>query len=119
MNKILSLFFSFAISLSYSQSKQTAEIKNFFWGEKDNFKNSYNIPEKWKNESAVIIYKNVNYDYHKFGKSITYTSSIRKRIKLLDKAAVENFSEFSFNKNFWTRRGYYSYWGKRCCRNRP
>ena len=53
-----------------------------------------------ENESAVIIYKNENYDFHKFGKNVTYTTSIRKRIKLLDKAAVEEFSEFAFQKRF-------------------
>jgi len=110
MNKILSFIFIFVSTISFAQSKQSTEIKNFFWGEKDGFKSSNDIPEKWKNESAIIIYKNVNYDYHKFGKSITYTSSVRKRIKLLDKASVEEFSEFSLNKNFGRRRGYYGSW---------
>lgn len=106
MKKTLILLFISIFTITFSQTKKEAEIKELFWGDKDPIKTSTTIPEKWNNESAVIIYKDIIHDYHKFGKSITYTSSIRKRIKLLDKAAVESFSEFSFNKNFWSRRGF-------------
>lgn len=93
----------------FSQSKLEKEAKDFFWGSKDSYKNVHDIPNKWSNESAVIIYKNENYDYHKFGKNVTYKSSIRKRIKLLDKAAVEEFSEFSYNKRFRSDKGRYTW----------
>lgn len=95
---------------SISQSKQEQKAKAFFWGENDRYKKAITIPDKWKNESAVIIYKNENYDFHKFGKNMTYKSSIRKRIKLLDKAAVKDFSEFAFKKQFKFKRG--SFTGK-------
>lgn len=101
------LFVLFAYTTSiWGQSKQELEAQAFFWGDHDTYKDVNNIPDKWQNESAVVIYKNVNYDFHKFGKKVTYKSSIRKRIKLLDKAAVEKFSEFSFNKQFWSKKGY-------------
>lgn len=102
---LLSLLLIYSIS-AISQTKEEKEAKNFFWGEHDLYKNVNEIPAKWNNESAVIIYKNVNYDFHKFGKKVTYKSSIRKRVKLLDKAALDNFSEFSFNKQFWSKKGY-------------
>ncbi len=94
----------------FGQTKLEIEAKNFFWGADDMYKNSTDIPDKWKNESAVVIYKNVNYDYHKFGKKVKYKTSIRKRIKLLDNAAVKEFSEFTFKKRFrtkfsWFKRG--------------
>jgi hypothetical protein len=99
-----------ALSITgFSQSKKELAAKEFFWGAKDTYKNSSNIPEKWTNESAVIIYKNVNYDFHSVGKSVTYTNSIRKRIKLLDKAAVEEFSEFKFTKRFRSSKGLFSW----------
>ena len=99
-----------ALSITgFSQSKEELAAKEFFWGAKDTYKNSSNIPEKWTKESAVIIYKNVNYDFHSFGKSVTYTNSIRKRIKLLDKAAVEEFSEFKFTKRFRSSKGLFSW----------
>ncbi len=90
---------------SFSQSKKDIKIKNMFWGQNDAYKNSTSIPDKWKNESAVIIYKNVIYDYHKFVAKVTYKTSIRKRIKLLDKAALNEFSEFSYSKQFRTTKG--------------
>lgn len=104
MNKLV-LCFLLASSLnSFSQNK--GEIKDFFWGKTDEFKSSYTIPEKWKNESAVIISKFEFFDYHKFGMNVTYTSAIRKRIKLLDAAAVKEFSEFSFNDKFYSTKGF-------------
>lgn len=98
------------IILSYSllaQESDPDKVRELFWGANDAYNNVTEINPKWSNESAVVIYKNVNYDYHKFAKRVTYTSSIRKRIKLLDKAAVEDYSEFSFNDKFWPRRGYH------------
>ena len=102
----------FFISIINAQDKKEQEIKDFFWGKADKYKDANEIPDKWKNESAVIIYKNINYDYHKFGKNVTYKSSYRKRIKLLDKTAVEEFSEFSFKKRFRSNKGQYTYKSK-------
>jgi hypothetical protein len=93
----------------HSQSKEEIAAKDFFWGVNDPSKKAVDIPEKWKNESAVIIYKNINYDFHSFSKRVTYVNSIRKRIKLLDKAAVEEFSEFTFTKRFRSSKGRFSW----------
>jgi hypothetical protein len=102
------LFLTFTL-ISFAQSDEALEAKDFFWGDSDIYKNATEIPEKWVNESAVILYKNENYDFHKFGKNVTYTSSVRKRIKLLDKAAVEEFSEFAFKKRFRSDKGRYTW----------
>ena len=106
--KFTLLFIAFSI-VTFAQSKEELEAKDFFWGSSDTYKNVTEIPEKWANESAVILYKNENYDFHKFGKNVTYTSSVRKRIKLLDKAAVEEFSEFAFTKRFRSSKGRYTW----------
>jgi len=108
---LLLLFITISIS-SFGQTKFEEEAKDFFWGSNDQYKNANDIPEKWNNESGVIIYKNENYDFHKFGKNVTYKTSIRKRIKLLDKAAVKEFSEFSFTKRFRTNKGRYTWRSK-------
>jgi hypothetical protein len=84
----LLLFLAFSIS-SFSQSKEELDAKDFFWGAKDTYKNANDIPEKWTNESAVIIYKNLNYDFHN--------------------AAVEEFSEFTFTKRFKSSKGQFSW----------
>ena len=104
MKKILVFVFITLSTLSFSQNK--AEIKEFFWGKSDQYSKANSVPDKWKGESAVVIYKNEYYNFHKFGKSVTYSSAIRKRIKLLDQAAVTEFSEFSFNERFQTNKGY-------------
>lgn len=104
MKKLLT-FVLIAICInSYSQDKD--EIRDFFWGKDDAFKKANTVPEKWKNESAVIIFKREYYNFHKFGKNVTYTSAVRKRIKLLDAAAVQEFSEFSFQDKFYTNKGF-------------
>ncbi|WP_299367090.1 hypothetical protein [Winogradskyella sp.] len=106
---ILLILFACLTLSTFGQSKEAQEAKDFFWGANDTYKNAIEIPEKWNNESAVIIYKNVNYDFHKFGKNVTYKSSVRKRIKLLDKAAVEEFSEFAFQKRFRSTKGRFTW----------
>jgi hypothetical protein len=106
----------FVCALGSAQKKD--EIKELFWGTNDAAGKILNIPDKWKNESAVIIYKSEDYHFEKSASvmaygvtNITFTSSVRKRIKLLDQAAVKEFSEFSFSKglstsaNFRRRRG--------------
>ncbi len=110
--KILILAIFGFVFMANAQSKDELEAKEFFWGKNDKYKNANEIPDKWKNESAVVIYKNINYDYHKFGKRVTYKNSIRKRIKLLDKNAVEEFSKFSFKNRFRSTKGAYTWRSK-------
>jgi hypothetical protein len=104
MNKILLFFFIIICISSYSQDK--VEVKEFFWGKTDSFKKETKIPEKWKNESAVIIYKYEYYNYHNSGSKVIYTAASRKRIKLQDEASVKEFSEFSFKDKFYSTKGY-------------
>lgn len=101
------LFSSLSI---FAQSKKELEIKASIWGDNDSQKSNLEIPEKWQNESAVVLYKEYFYDYHKFAKNVNYQHSYRKRIKLLDKAAIDDYSEFTFTKKFavnkgWVKRG--------------
>ncbi|OIQ22126.1 MAG: hypothetical protein BM557_01755 [Flavobacterium sp. MedPE-SWcel] len=102
--RILIILLSVYSSIATAQRKN--EVRDIFWGKNDKYNKALTIPDKWKNESAVVIYKNENYDFHKFGAKVTYTTSVRKRVKLLDKAAVEEFSEFAFKERFYSSRGY-------------
>lgn len=108
--RLMILMLAFFGSIATAQEKE--EIKEMFWGKGDEYKSAMTIPDKWKNESAVVIYKNENYDFHKYGSSVTYTSSVRKRIKLLDQAAVTEFSEFSFRDRFRSSKGSGFTWRK-------
>lgn len=91
-------------------SQTPEEIRDYIWGANDEFKQATTIPDKWKNESAVILHKREHYNYHKYGINVTYKSSIRKRIKLLDQAAVKEFSEFSYRDKFYSNKALGSFW---------
>jgi hypothetical protein len=96
---------AFFVLISFSaiaQSKKTLEkqqeIKNLVWNDNDPYKNVMDIPEKWKNESGVFIVKNVKYIYNRPGNSVEYTKIERDRIKLLDQAAVTEYSELKYTE---------------------
>lgn len=111
MKTILSYCLLLVAGFAFSQNLDKDETRAFFWGKDDAFKNANTIPDKYKNESAVVIYKYEFYDYHKFGASVKYVSATRKRVKLLDAAAVKEFSEFSFQERFPTNKGFYGGFG--------
>ena len=106
--KIVALSLLLCGTIAFAQDK--AEVKELFWGKDDPAKNAVTVPDKWKKESAVVIYKNENYDYHKYGASVTYTTSRRKRVKLQDQAAVKEFSEFSFRERFYSTKAFGNIW---------
>ncbi|GJM35804.1 MAG: hypothetical protein DHS20C18_48050 [Saprospiraceae bacterium] len=82
------------------------EIKESFWNAADPYQKMTDIPQKWANESAVILYQEYNYLYEGTTKSVDYSESTRKRIKLLDKSSVEYYSEFSFADRFEVTKGF-------------
>lgn len=57
------------------------------------------VPDKWKNESAVVLYRTMEYEVKKevFLNYVYENLYTRNRIKLLDQAAVKDFSEMSFD----------------------
>src|ERR1700730_6813843 len=56
------------------------------------------VPEKWKNESAVILAQKIDYAYVRksMANAMTIKEYVRKRIRLQDKNALEQFSEFYY-----------------------
>lgn len=60
------------------------------------------VPEKWKNESAVIIGQKTEYLFTRLASGRKYTTTVRikeyihKRIKLQDKNALDEFSTFYY-----------------------
>ena len=92
-NKQMKQLFFITLSLfmltAHAQFKNIQEARDNFWGAKDKYKNANTIPEKWNGESAVILYKNIDYAYHNKGKKIYLEYSIRQRVKILDKNALK------------------------------
>ncbi len=107
-NIILPTFCIFIIGTTvYSQSKdklsaserrkieKKAALDTEIFGADDNAFKVTSVPEKWANESAVVIAKSyhLTYLYDVFPKEeLLY----RNRVKLIDQAAVDFFSEFYF-----------------------
>ncbi len=59
-------------------------------------KHNIQLPQKWDNESAVVIFSDVNNEFFDKGISVGYLESVKRRIKLLDRAAVRRYSKFYF-----------------------
>ncbi len=109
---ILSTLLLLFLTNVLAQDKKTKELQNRFW--KNNRKEAKvtEIPEKWKNESAVVLFKDEYFEYTNNGKKMYNPSYIHKRIKLQDKAAVEEFSEVSFAADSKIKLGFYNFFKK-------
>jgi hypothetical protein len=71
--------------------------KEIFADDDPNFKVT-TIPEKWNKSSAVIINQKFEYTYMRDNKGINYDEKVRRRVKLIDKASLEEFSYFFYTK---------------------
>lgn len=85
------------ISQDFKPGTKEDVVKSYFWGTSAIKSTDVEIPEKWKNESAVFLSKKVEHRVYnvvfpsKLFVSVFLYHSI---IKLQDKAAVEKFSTF-------------------------
>jgi hypothetical protein len=97
MNK--SPFFIFYFSLF--TLKTIAQAPQLGVNVEDEFKVTA-VPDKWKNESAVIIGQKTEYLFTRVASGRNYTTVVRineyihKRIKLQDKNSLEKFSTFNY-----------------------
>ena len=86
------------ISISFVVCGQTPELGAVIENE---FK-VIDIPEKWKNESAVVIGQKSEYLFTRLSSGRNFSTVVRineyihKRIRLLDKNALEKFSAFYY-----------------------
>ncbi len=100
------------VSISFAQKnddydKAAAEIKAEVWGTKDPDFESNDVPEQYKNESAIVLAKkydiNAKVKSHFFsmqagGKEIIFRYLLRQKVLIQDKSALEDFSEISYSK---------------------
>ncbi|MCF6405142.1 DUF3857 domain-containing protein [Chitinophaga filiformis] len=96
------------LSTSYqvwAQSKQereyqeeAAQVKQEIWDAKDPAFARTDIPEKYSNESAVIIAMNFTLGADHSRRQDHIAMTLHERIKIQDKAALENYSEFNLQK---------------------
>ncbi len=104
-NRVLSLLFIFFLFyLPAVQAQDQDEVESFFWGEDDKYKDMFEIDESLENESAVVLGREIYYNYSNKGKKYVVIEGKRDRIKILDKVSLDYYSEFSFLENFRTVR---------------
>jgi hypothetical protein len=91
----------FLLLISIAAAKLNAQAPAIGMNIEDEFK-ATTVPDKWKNESAVIIGQKTEYLFTRLIVGRNYTTTVRineyihKRIKIQDKNALEKFSTFYF-----------------------
>jgi hypothetical protein len=102
---ILSTLLLSTVYQARAQSKQereyqeeAAEVKHEIWDAKDPAFARTDIPEKYRNESAVIIAMNFTLGADQSRKKDHIAVTLHERVKIQDKAALENYSEFNLQK---------------------
>lgn len=77
--------------------KKSEELKTYFWEECSKDFEVTDIPDKWKNKSAVIIARNVEkfYTKRRVG-GLVHLDYMHERVKILSKKALEEYAQFEF-----------------------
>jgi hypothetical protein len=90
---------------SQAQSKQerayqekAEKVKKEIMGENDPAFSRTDIPEEYRNESAVIIAMKYSLNSDHDNRRDVIVTTLHERIKLQDKAALEDYSEFNIQK---------------------
>src|SRR5687767_10549349 len=104
-NVLLLISMLLCIHVVFAQTEAEKKIREEMWERPAPEFKSTQVPEKWKNESAVLLALQREYisDYATKLRGLSPTKvfvqklNIHFRIKVLDKAAVEDFSEIEFN----------------------
>ncbi len=107
MKKILFtiIIFSFSINgfsqddddtFSPSRLESIARNMKMVWDDSDPDFSSSQIPDKWKEESGVIIAQKTRFSFDKDANKLAVYEITRRRIKLNDKDAVNSYSSFYF-----------------------
>ncbi len=106
--KIALLFIIFFVTQNtFAQKEKTAqEVKKMIWPANDIAQTYKATADQEKDQSGVILYQKKYYNYKKKNKFAFSERYFRRRIKLLDKAAVKEYSDFKYNDEKYSK-----YWG--------
>ena len=99
------LFTTFAVQFAHAQTEAEKKIREEMWEKPHPEFKATQVPDKWKNESAVMLALHREYvsDFTTRMRGLSPVKlfvqklNFHFRIKVLDKAAVEDFSELEFN----------------------
>ena len=86
---------------------RSEEIRAEMWSTADKNFRVLDIPSKWANESAVIIAQLNRFEYRKaaMARLLRHNEYNHYRIKLIDKNAVNKYSEMSYLPNYTNSDG--------------
>ena len=80
--------------------EQLVKYEALMWNNSENGFDLTEIPTEWKDESKVGLCKSYQLVVENRLKKLYYTSFSHERIKLLDRNALKEYSEFSFDDNY-------------------
>ncbi|MCB0807265.1 MAG: hypothetical protein KDC05_15815 [Bacteroidales bacterium] len=109
---LLSLTILLCSFFGLSAQSVDEDIEKRMWNLDDPGFKETTIPDKWKNEPAVILGKSIDFEYKKqiLSANVNNDYYFRQRIMLLDESAVKEFTEFSFDdlgRQSFSRDGIY------------
>lgn len=83
---------------TFSESKLQSIANNMkqVWNDPDPDFSVSTVPEKWKDESGVIIAQKTKFSFDKDANKLAVYEITRRRIKLTDRDAVNSYSSFYF-----------------------
>jgi len=104
IKKLFLISLSLIIGLNFSaqaqfRKKKASEIKRMIWPHNDPAKKIKFDVEKYKDQSAVILYQKHYYDYKRRNQMVSVESYFRRRVKILDQAALDEYSKFKYEQN--------------------
>lgn len=99
MNKLFSFFMLIMVSLCFSQSGEEKELRAMFWKDNGLEISQISIPEKWKNESAVILKDHRYIQYINKAKNVFSVYRKHQLIKIQDQASLEDLSEIRLDED--------------------
>ncbi len=103
LKKILLISLAFIFGLNFTaqaqfRKKKAAEIKRLIWPHNDPAKKIKFDADKYKDQSAVILYQKHYYNYKRRNRIVFVESYFRRRIKILDQAALDEYSKFKYEQ---------------------
>jgi len=108
MNRLFFIAIVFLFSISnVSAADRSEEIRAEMWNTVDKNFQVLDIPSKWSNESAVIIAQLNRFEYRKavMARLLRYNEYNHYRLKLIDKNAINKYSEMSYYPNYTSSEG--------------
>jgi hypothetical protein len=99
MNKVFAIITLFVVTISMAQSKEELELRDLYWKDNASEITQIGIPEKWQDESAIILKDHRYIQYINRGKNVFSIYRKHQLIKVQDQSSLEELSEIQLNED--------------------